>query len=321
MTADNGRLVISWSELDTWRQCPFKHFLAYDQRWQGPVNDNSALGKGSLYHVLLETHYRTIKAHQITDAQGHTDWDVDRDTLADVCLTAVSAKRDELAKDGHDVEVLALVMWMYVGYVEQYGLDEEWDIIEVESAHVVPLLDAEGNDTGIDLKLKLDLLIKWRGRLWIVDHKSCGNLPTDKDFDWDDQFSLYMMALRRKMGLNIHGTIHSASRTKQNEGDKLFEGDPGYKKSMKPQTLDQRFRRTLMSRTDKELAVVEADALADALLAYSPANHRRRRPNTDTCKWRCGYQDACHFGRVTGDDSNVTKMLEQQGMAREEVRN
>ena len=41
----NNKIVVSYSELDTFRQCPMKHALAYKQRWTRPVEEGSPLNK------------------------------------------------------------------------------------------------------------------------------------------------------------------------------------------------------------------------------------------------------------------------------------
>ena len=57
------QIVVSFSEIDTYRQCPLKHEWAYKQRWKRPVEEASALAKGSLWHLVLETHYNVLAKH------------------------------------------------------------------------------------------------------------------------------------------------------------------------------------------------------------------------------------------------------------------
>jgi hypothetical protein len=310
-----GLITVSWSELDSFRQCPKKHDLGYLQRWQAEAADLSALGKGGAWHRVMEAHYGTIKAHQRLDDFGRgAVWDCTEEELQWTCIDAVAKiLADMQSKEDRDPELIQLLQWMYTGYLDQWGLDEDWDILEVESTHIVPLYETDGSESWVQLKVKIDLLVRdARGRIWLIDHKSCGSLPNDKDFDWADQFGLYVYALRH-IGKRITGSIHSAARTKMNKGDLIKPGDEGYKNTMKAQTLDDRFARRAMNYTDAQLEGIAGDALADFKLAYSEANHKRRRPNEDTCKWRCGFNEACMFGRRTGSEANTIDMLQRTG--------
>lgn len=305
---DKAELVVSWSELDTYRQCPKKHDLAYHQRWVAPPKGNGPLDKGVLWHEVLDVHYTTILKHQTTDG-GTTavEWDVDTQELFRLCLVAVDALFGKWLAEDVDPSLIKLLRWMYDGHLEVWGLDEQWDILAVECGITVPLSDT------VSLKVKIDLVARdANGRVWLIDHKSCANLPASKDFDWNDQFGLYMWALR-KVGVNVFGAMHSAARTKQNQGDLIKPGDEGYKKSMKVTELEDRYRRTRLDKTGPELEEIAKDALADAEQAYSTGNHKRRHTNEDTCKWRCGFNEACMLGRRTGSEAKLVQMLQVTG--------
>lgn len=313
-------LIISYSELDAYRQCPFKHRLAYKQRWAKPPSDNSALGKGTLWHLVLERHYRTIMDYQVTE-DGNTVWSVSGSQLLAECVNRVDNLINELMRDKHDPQTLALVRWMYQGYVDVWALDDAYDIVGVETTHVVPLgeyFDAQrAVDVAVKLKIKVDVLMRDSdGSLWVMDHKSCSTMPKSTDFDFLDQFLLYSYGLG-KLGHPVIGSIHSAARTQQNKGDIYKPGDPEYKTTMKAQSLTERFARHKISHTRQQLDNVAQDALADAFQMYSPANHERRHTSSDTCRWRCSYTEACLYGRRTGRDSDTIKMLELTGFTQE----
>lgn len=312
----HGLVTVSWSELDAFRQCPKKHDLGYLQRWQKDVEDTTALGRGTLWHRVMEVHYNTIMSHQqpYPGPSQRVQWDCTYEELEQECIDAVGKLLVQLEVDEErDADVIMLLRWMYVGYLEAYGLDEHWDVIAVENTAVVPLYEADGSESWIRLKVKLDLLVRdHKGRYWLLDHKSCGSLPGDKDFDWADQFGLYVYALG-KLGVAVSGSIHSAARTKMNKGDILSPGDEGYKSTMKAQKLEERFDRKYMNYTPAQLGGIATDALADFKLAYSEHNHKRRNPNEDWCKWRCAYTEACMFGRRTGSDANLLDMLQRTG--------
>lgn len=288
-------ITVSFSELSTFRQCPFKHKLAYEQRWQKQHKDSSALGLGTMWHLLKEIHYTCLKgtptpASKLASAQR-----------------SVNRQLDEWEAESRDAEVLTTLEWMYRGYVDRYGADEGWEILGVETTHILPL------NEEIQLKIKLDLTVRdQRGRMWVVDHKSAASMDSSEDLQWNDQFGLYV-ATMRKQSHKVAGAIYNGALKKPNKGDILKPGDEGYKTTMRETPMDKRFKRELLDRTDAECDSILADALADAQLAYSSANPQRRHANPDTCKWRCDYTEPCMTGRRMNDDSKTIEMLEFTG--------
>jgi hypothetical protein len=271
-------LVISWSEIDAYRQCPFKWRLAYAERWVTP-EPSAALSKGTLWHKILEIHYDIL-------ANGGT--------LGE-CIERV--QRYLMYVESEWVELIA---WMYNGYI-QYWQDEDRKLvfIKAEPKLELPLMP------GIRIKCRLDLLCKdWDGLLWMWDHKSCSNLPTKKETDLDDQFALYQWILNQSGEFGrVFGVIHNATRTQRNKG---------------PQSLESRNVRIKMVRSDQELATmieeIQSTAL-DILAARANLDQREtmvtpRHPNPDTCKWRCDFTSPCLLGRTTTAERTRTMLGE-----------
>lgn len=288
-------ITVSYSELDTYRQCPLKHAWAYKHRWRKPVAENSALAKGSLWHLVMETHYNVIKEHPR----------VDRDLDAAILQESLDAIRPLLFNErtgDHDNEVQELIHWMFRGYVDQWGLDPDWDIIEVEGSFLLPLLDPDGVESPYLIKGKLDLLVRDRqtGHLWVVDHKSGANLPTMMDLEIDDQFGLYSWAMKQK-GTPVLGAIHNAARTTRNVADQ-----PGYTGKSQPQSLDQRHLRSYLNRTETELDSIAIDAWAVAANAYptGEALPLYSAPDPRQCGWKCDFKEV-HLMSRKGRDPNV----------------
>jgi hypothetical protein len=267
--------IISFSELDTYRQCTFKHQLAYGERWVAPV-DSPALDRGKRVHTILETWYGSLRS----------GWRGDIDEVIRSCEGTVYDHNGEFID-----EMGELVKWIVEGYVEHYGFDEDWKVIEVEHDFVLPLPKPDGKNSNIKIKGKIDLLVEWKGKLWVVDHKTAARLPTDKELDLDVQFSIYAWALR-KLGYPVHGMIYNTLRTQRNKGEMV---------------MTERFSRTLIAKSDAELTRVAQDAYQDAYEAYAGIRKsnktgvdRPRHFNTDTCRWRCPYTEACLFGAKDG---------------------
>lgn len=287
-------IIVSYSELDTFRQCPLKHQLAYKQRWTKPKDIDSALGKGTLYHQVMEKHFRIVKAAQDANGKaGNLSSAEVRDTLAlakSECMEfLIDPRTGDPYSDVHD-----LIKWMYEGYVEYYGINPEWRIMAVEHNIVTPLRSDSGRRSRYKIKAKLDLIVRERatGALWVVDHKSGANLPSNMDLELDDQFGLYTWMMR-EMGRPIIGSIHMANRTQRN-------------KSFMP--LETRMKKTYLNRSDVELDNIAKDAYEVARAAYPPKGERGSRyssPDPRQCGWKCDFKEPHLLMRQGRDPQEV----------------
>ena len=269
--------TISWSEIDCFRQCPFKHELTYKQRWTKPAEEGTALYRGTLFHSVMENHYNRLK---ILKAPGLTD-----EEKVDQSAQYLANIWDLLSLGDLDAqsEEQSLVKWMLDGYCEKWDFDDEWEILEVEHADEFWLPTDKGTRSTFKIKMKIDLLVKHKatGKVWIVDHKSGKELPTDKMLELNDQFALYVWG-KRQRGLDVQGAIHNACRSFR------------YKDQSKPYPLDTRFKRTMLYRTDAELQTVAIEAYKTMRRAYAiKPGEAERSPNEDTCRWRCNFTEDC----------------------------
>lgn len=275
-------ITVSWSEIDTFRQCPLKHQLAYKDRWRKPPVEGTPLSRGSLSHLVLEEHYNAIKRGEPVVITG----------IAGANTATTNDRINELLNLGNrlprQTEEQDLIWWIYSGYLEMYGHDPDWGIVAVEYRNEFYLPAPGGGRSRYKIKMVLDLIVrdKRNGKLWVVDHKNTKDLPTgDKMLELDDQFGLYMWGARRQLKLDIVGSIHNCLRTQRNK--------------VKPQPLDERFKRTQLYRTDAELDVIAHEAYATARRAWAqtPYGTAERNPNSDTCRWRCDFTEDCLGGR------------------------
>lgn len=258
--------TVSFSELDAYRQCRLKWWLAYKHRWQPPETP-AALSRGKLFHEVMETHYNAIK-------DGEQD-------------PSAAVKAAQLLYDptsGGQSEEQALVAWIYEGYCEEYGLDPDWEIMEVEH-HVEEWLPTEkGTRSHFRLKGKIDVVVRdhsMGGGLWLVDHKTARRLPTERDIDFDDQMGVYIYLLRRR-GWPVKGAIYNVCRS-----EKL-------KRPMEP---GERWVRRLTVRQDAELETMAMEVLDTFREAYRWRKEPPRSPDPDRCGWRCPYTEPCLGGR------------------------
>lgn len=274
-------IIVSYSELDTYRQCPLKHAILYGQRWTKPAKEGSALQKGSLYHVVQEELFRIIKTYQDeNNGKNPTPGSEAEAMLIDSFWKAVAEHLYD-TKTGEQSEIQGLIEWMLKGWLEKFGLMEDWRVVGVEHQIITPLRDERGRRSRYHLKAKIDLIVRSRmtGGLWVVDHKSGANLPNDMDLEIDDQFGLYTWALR-EVGRPITGTIHAANRTQRNKT---------------PMTLDSRMKLTYLNRDETELTNLALDAYRVARAAHPPASQKvipYSSPDPRQCGWKCDLKEA-----------------------------
>lgn len=295
---------VSSSEVETYRQCRLKHQLQYIERWRTD-EEHPALARGTLFHSVMEAHYGRIKEGDV-DATGLYA------AVSDLLYDPTSGSQDEQQE---------IVEWMYRGYVEMYGLDPDWEIVAIEIPLEVRLFDSRFILSGT-----CDLIVKDRttGGLWIVDHKTCKSLPS-KDFDLEDQTAVYTYLLRQE-GWDIRGAIYNHCRTY---------------KLVRDMTLDERFKRQLTVRTDRELETCAREIAELMEEAYS--NHERRveeiviheddgtgepisvaydaprTPDGERCGWKCNLTEACLAGRKYGPERTRT-FLEDTGFVQHETK-
>lgn len=275
-------IIVSYSELDTYRQCPLKHAILYGQRWTKPPKADSALTKGSLYHAVMEEHMRVIKTFQDDNQAKNGSNRIKPGQVKQVLETARAAVehllRDPVSGEQNDVQ--NLIEWMYEGWVDNYGINEDWRILGIEHQIITPLRNEQGRRTRYHLKAKIDLVIMDRsiGGKFVVDHKSGANLPTDMDLSIDDQFGLYTWAMR-EVGHKITGTIHAANRTQRNKA---------------PMTFEQRMSLTYLNRDETELTNLALDAYRTAWNAHPPKGSGPKlysSPDPRTCGWKCDIKE------------------------------
>jgi hypothetical protein len=244
----------------------------------------------------MEVRNRILKMHQDAPA----DWDPDTsEELIELRYQVRSLLADEYT--GEQTETQEIVEWMAKGYQAHYGVDEDWEIVEVEQKVEEWLPTLTGGRSSFRLKGTLDIVVRDRSAgngLWIVDYKTGKNLPKDKEIALDDQFALYQW-LKMRQGMDIRGIIYQAVRT---ERLKTREMAP-----------DERFKRIYTTRTQTELDTIVEEAYRQFRDAYKPRHDGRdapRSPNNEWCRWRCSFTEPCLAARRGAD---LRQSLEDHG--------
>jgi hypothetical protein len=299
--------TVSYSEIDTYRQCALKHQLSYMERWRKTGDEAEPLVRGTLFHSVMEAHYGALLKWQqepvgtpVPEAQ-------------DLFLAVAPFLYEEGTGEQSDRQ--ELVEWIYRGYVEHYQADYDWEIVAIEHPIEFPMFNRHGEVSDIVLKGTVDLIVKDHsagGGLWIVDHKTCKNLPKQKDFDMEDQTGIYTFLMKRN-GFDIRGAIYNHCRT-----ERLKTREMG---------MDERFKRTLTVRSDDELFRMVAEAEEQIQEAYQrdlgvdtpEVRDAPRTPDGERCGWKCGYTEPCLAGRKMGP-MKTRQFLRQVEFAQHETK-
>lgn len=252
-------ITVSYSELQSMRRCLFKHHLEYRLGYTRDHSPTSALGFGTAWHEVLNAYYSTLR--------DTTTWDYARSPWRSG--KAVIEEQDEEIQDD--------LRWMLDGYSACYGLEDGWKVKAVEQTLITPLPQLSP-DFRINLKAKIDLAIVDRaGNTWIDDHKTCARLPAANSFR-DPQLPLYLYSWNRHYTSGYGARYSHALK-------------PG--KRTRPNEFEKRFRRTLITYSEREIQQIAQDAYMTAYLAYSSPHYTPRSLSPD-CSW-CDFKDACRL--------------------------
>lgn len=297
-------VIVGQSEVQDFRQCPLKHKFRWRDGWYLPAghaeaNQKSAIG--TQWHSILARHYGLIKELQQANRP------IDGDYIGREVGKFVVALADSLDLDD---ERVALLLWMYEGYVQRWGFDRDWEIVNIEQTLVAPIFDPyTGERTRFMLRFTADLVVRVISlgrRIVIVDNKSteAQGVWSRGDVDLDDQLGLYTRGWSRLYVADpaLYSMLNQARR------DKL----------KRPMTLTERFARLPSTRTDAELNEIEADLVADLERMHGAANLERpsSAPNPKQCGWKCDFKEA-HIAlrRSGGDYDEALRIIHARGMS------
>lgn len=288
-----GLRPVSYSELDTFRQCPMKWELGYLKGYK-PTVEKEAFRLGHIWHEIMQVHYGVIKEYQEEAEKWYGM--PRRGTVGETDLLETCAGQVGYVLDKVDQTTRELMEWAYAGYVQQYGCDPQWRILAIEIRGETQL-----TDEGAAFVWVIDLVVEDLdyGGIWIVDHKFPGDLATDVEIDLDDQLGLYWIGWTTSgdpLARRVNGAMLNESRKKQNVGD-LPEPQRGTYKNGKPkgtpQTLEQRFRRSRTERSDDKLNAIRTNTLRTlkAMKLLTENDALFNSPNPKQCAWKCDFRE------------------------------
>ena len=176
---------ISYSELKTWTECPYKRKLIYQDRVKAFVG-NAFTAFGKALHFLCEN----LVYDKVEDPEDFFNLSFEKE------LNAVGIEEDKLVKEMRE-QAQQIVPQIMPQLIEKFG---EFEVFSVEEQ----LLETIGDsDTGYNFKGFIDLVIKTNdGKFHIIDWKTCS-------WGWDvekksDKYITYQLTLYKKYFCQKH---------------------------------------------------------------------------------------------------------------------
>lgn len=202
--------VVSQSMAKTFKRCPLQFKYKYLDELSPRVT-SKPLTRGKWFHSLLETYYAPKD-----DPNANTDetWEQVHDRMSRKFSGLFDEEKEELGDLPREMKALM------ESYLWHYRNDESWTVHEVEKTIEVPLPFM----SGVNLKLRLDMLVEDEYGLWVVDHKTHKTIPKTTDRVLDIQSPLYVWACH-EVGIPVSGFKWNYIRTKVPSVPKMaYEG-------------------------------------------------------------------------------------------------
>lgn len=276
-----------------------------------PVKESTGalwLGKG--IHVGMETYYTGGDA-----IQGFRSW-LDQKVSADDISKMWPDEKFKLN------EIITLAETMLTRYIDFAKKHDDFEVVDVEKT-----LRVQVPNTKYYLVGTLDLLVRRKGKLWIVDHKSYQQFVDPTDLELDDQMTAYMWLVSQVYGEMPGGAIYNQLRKKIPTEPKVLKSgglskDKGidttyekYLEAINTNGLDpndyqdileklkhnQYFKRELIARNANELKTFGLHLTDEVTDMMNPNLPLYPNPTRD-CQWRCAdYRSLCKCQNEGGD--------------------
>ena len=270
-------LKVSPSEIAKFRRCRRSWALNYFYRWgvdpqYAPATSAALLG--TRIHAALEAYY---------------GYDINPCSAIGVIYDYERNKRPECEADLTKEQDWAMVMLSgYLEWAAETGVDEEYDVVEVERAVEAPILLTNGEMAIVTGKLDQIVRRKIDGALCVRDWKTTASLHKFDLVNLDEQMRIYSALLTiASDGMRVDGALLAmllrSKRTARASGP-FYEQIHVTYNGQDHMNMLTRLRGVLddMDRVTKALARKEDHRLA----AYP-------NPMLDRCSWDCSYKSVC----------------------------
>lgn len=205
------------TERDSFRTCRRMWYLENVELLE-PMNSVAwALIYGSLMHDALDTYYRSGRDMKATMETFAEAWELEDDRLARTGAFYTDEVKNEWREYGlkgettlkyYDIHDRADKFFDKVVDVG-VGFDAWRENITVEERYFIDILDPTGASTGALLSGRIDLVVKRKDGIWIVDHKNYASTPNWQALEVDDQLTGYCYIWWRMTGDLPRGAMYN----------------------------------------------------------------------------------------------------------------
>lgn len=262
--------MTSFSDLATFQRCPQKYYYRVIENIEPSSWTGGALNEGTAAHEFLAGAYRG-------------------DDLEYVAVRLMEMWRTADMYDDDVVELTTTIArarsWVE-GYTDYYGLDE-WEILSVEESF-----------QGEHLSYTPDLIVRdWREDIWIVDHKTTQEVPTEHVAMADLQALSYFTEVSKKYD-NCKGFIFNYIRKKTPTVPRLNKTGPR--------------KVNNLARIDTTFQVLRNFLINEAPDLLDDPEHRQRLAELKDVGNRFYFRDTIRMDEHTAEfaELNLQKSLE-----------
>lgn len=233
---------ISNSEVSTWLTCRNKYRYAFDLDLEAKKKSDP-LTRGTIGHDILDVYYKTLQA-------GVEPTHVRAMDAATKRLGTIMSQPDAPFDLILDVRRILELYWAY------YEGDPNWEILEVEEMHNLPL------NEDYSMPTRLDLLVrdKTDGKIALVDHKFYYDMPNPDKLALNVQFPKYIGALA-EAGIKVDYCLLNVLRYRRLKNPALSDVFKRYKVTVSPAKI----RRALHTHILASQEITEYRSLPEAV--------------------------------------------------------
>lgn len=301
--------IIRTSERRCFKRCPQRWWWAYRMGLVGKFRPADALWFGTGIHLALAEWYcgpgLVRGPHPVTTWLKYVKDDENK----------VKAAVGEHWEDDIWVDARELGEAMLTAYIEEYGKDETWDVIQPEYPFQIRIPKRDGSGDMAIYAGTFDLVFRdlEDGTIWLGEHKTAKYISTSH-LPLDDQAGSYWAVASAvmedkgllKKGQFIEGIMYNFlqktmpdERAMDEEGRKLNKNGTVSKRQPKPNLLREPVPRVKAERRQQIVRIQNE---------ISWMNAARRNPDrlfkttTDNCRWDCSFYEMCLVHEKGGDD-------------------
>lgn len=205
------------TERASFRTCRRQWYLENIERLEPTGSPAWPLLYGTVMHDALDTYYRTGRDLDATYATFEQSWEIEHHRLGRELgpmyeggpvdeWWAHHEKGLQTLKyyDRHDRADKFFTKVVDVGV----GFDAWRENISVEERHFIDILSPDGLPVGL-LSGRIDLVVRRKDGIWIVDHKNYASAPSWRALEVDDQLTGYCFIWWRMTGKLPRGALYN----------------------------------------------------------------------------------------------------------------